>query len=115
MTSKILPLAQRPAWLSLEAHYKQIKNVHLRQFFADDPQRDTRFTIGDVGFYFDYSKNRITEETIRLLLELADESAANGGLISATATPVAVRVIRTDEELMIARSVCHIERATIKR
>ncbi|MBW4054691.1 MAG: glucose-6-phosphate isomerase [Proteobacteria bacterium] len=74
MSATILPLTQLPAWQALEAHYQKIKNVHLRQFFADDPQRGTRFTIEDVGFYFDYSKNRITEETIRLLLGLADES-----------------------------------------
>jgi len=74
MNSPILPLTQRPAWQALEAHYQKVRNVHLRQFFAEDPQRGTRFTIEDVGVYFDYSKNRISEETIRLLLNLADES-----------------------------------------
>jgi glucose-6-phosphate isomerase len=78
MTSTILPLTQLPAWQALESHYQKIKNVHLRQFFADDPLRGTRFMIEDVGFYFDYSKNRITEETIRLLLNLADESGLRG-------------------------------------
>lgn len=74
MSSTIPPLTQLPAWLALEAHYQKIKNTHLRQLFADDPRRGTRFSVEDVGFYFDYSKNRITEETIRLLLSLADES-----------------------------------------
>jgi glucose-6-phosphate isomerase len=74
MSSTKLPLTQLPAWHALEAHFQKIRNVHLRQLFADDSQRGTRFTIEDVGFYFDYSKNRITEETIRLLLDLADES-----------------------------------------
>ncbi len=74
MSSTIIPLTQLPAWQVLESHFQKIKNIHLRQLFADDPQRGTRFTIEDVGFYFDYSKNRITEETIRLLLGLADES-----------------------------------------
>ncbi len=74
MSSAITPLTQLPAWQALEAHYQKIKSVHLRQLFADDPQRGRRFSIEDVGFYFDYSKNRITEETIRLLLNLADES-----------------------------------------
>ncbi len=74
MNTAITPLTRLPAWQALEAHYQRIKSVHLRQLFADDPQRGTRFTIEDVGFYFDYSKNRITDETIRLLLKLADES-----------------------------------------
>jgi glucose-6-phosphate isomerase len=78
MSSTILPFTQLPAWQALESHYQKIKNIHLRQLFADDPQRGTRFTIDDVGFYFDYSKNRITEETIRLLLNLADESGLCG-------------------------------------
>ncbi|MDD2541714.1 MAG: glucose-6-phosphate isomerase [Desulfuromonadaceae bacterium] len=69
-----VPLTQLPAWQALETHHQKIKSVHLRQLFADDPQRGMRFTIEDAGFYFDYSKNRITEETIRLLLSLADES-----------------------------------------
>lgn len=62
MSTTILPLTQLPAWQALESHYQKIKNIHLRQLFADDPQRGTRFTIEDVGFYFDYSKNRITEK-----------------------------------------------------
>ncbi|RII28367.1 MAG: glucose-6-phosphate isomerase [Geobacter sp.] len=74
MSSTLLPLMQLPAWQALESHYQKIKNIHLRQLFADDPQRGTRFMVEDAGFYFDYSKNRITEETIRLLLNLANES-----------------------------------------
>ncbi|MDD2273992.1 MAG: glucose-6-phosphate isomerase [Desulfuromonadaceae bacterium] len=74
MSSTLPPLTQLPSWQALEAHYQKIKNIHLRQLFADDPQRGTRFALEDVGFYFDYSKNRITEETIELLLKLADES-----------------------------------------
>ena len=74
MSSTITPLTQLPSWQALEAHYQKIKSIHLRQLFADDPQRGRRFSIEDVGFYFDYSKNRITEETIRLLLALADKS-----------------------------------------
>lgn len=74
MASTIKPLLQRRAWQALEAHFQKIKKVHLRQFFADDPRRGMRFAIEDAGLYLDYSKNRITEETIRLLLDLADES-----------------------------------------
>ena len=68
---------QRPnetaAWHALEAHYKQIKDVHLRQLFADDPGRGERLTVEGAGLYLDYSKNRITDETVRLLLQLAQE------------------------------------------
>src|SRR5436309_6729050 len=62
-----------PAWKALEAHYRQIKDVHLRQLFADDPNRGERFACEFGGVYLDYSKNRITDETIRLLLKLAEE------------------------------------------
>src|SRR5580765_5709263 len=59
------------AWQALAAHYQQIKDVHLRQLFADDPGRGERLTAEGVGLYLDYSKNRITDETVRLLLDLA--------------------------------------------
>src|SRR5271165_78730 len=62
-----------PAWKDLQAHYEKIKNVHLRQMFADDPQRGTRFTAEGAGLYLDYSKNRISDETIKLLVQLARE------------------------------------------
>ncbi len=67
-------LTQLPAWKALHAHYEQIKDVHLRQLFADDPQRGQRFTLQAAGIYFDYSKNRITDETLRLLVQLAQEA-----------------------------------------
>ncbi|MGO8987196.1 MAG: glucose-6-phosphate isomerase, partial [Terriglobales bacterium] len=62
-----------PAWKSLQAHYEKIKDVQLRQLFADDPQRGTRLAAEGVGLYLDYSKNRITDETISLLVQLARE------------------------------------------
>lgn len=65
---------QTPAWRALATHYQQIKDVHLRQLFADDPNRGERLTAEGAGLYLDYSKNRITNETIRLLLGLAAES-----------------------------------------
>lgn len=74
MTSTINPLTRQPSWHALDAHYRDINDVHLRQLFADDPQRGTRFAVEAEGIYFDYSKNRITEETIRLLLGLAESS-----------------------------------------
>jgi glucose-6-phosphate isomerase len=66
-------LTQRPAWKALEAHYQAIKGMHLRQFFADDPKRGERFTAEAAGLYLDYSKNRITDETLHLLVQLAEE------------------------------------------
>ena len=61
------------AWQALGAHYQQIKDVHLRRLFADDPGRGERLTAEGAGLYLDYSKNRITDETVRLLLRLAQE------------------------------------------
>jgi glucose-6-phosphate isomerase len=63
-----------PSWKELEAHSAAIRNTHLRQLFADDPKRAERYAIDALGFYFDYSKNRITDETLRLLIELAGQS-----------------------------------------
>ncbi len=80
MSAEIAPLTNRPAWKALESHYRQIKDVHLRKLFADDPKRGERFTVEAVGFYFDYSKNRITDETLKLLLQLADESGLRARL-----------------------------------
>ncbi len=67
------PLTQRPAWQALTAHYEQIKNLHLRTLFADDPQRGERLTAEAAGLFVDFSKHRITDETLHLLLALADE------------------------------------------
>jgi glucose-6-phosphate isomerase len=72
--ANVLPLTSRPAWTALSAHCATLRSQHLRQFFADDPSRGQRFTLQALGLYFDYSKNRITDETLRLLLELADQS-----------------------------------------
>ncbi|MDR3748862.1 MAG: glucose-6-phosphate isomerase [Acidobacteriota bacterium] len=74
MAAAATPLLQRPAWKALEAHYAKAKDTHLRQLFADDPSRGQRFTDEAVGLFLDYSKNRITEDTLRLLLQLAEES-----------------------------------------
>src|SRR4029450_7856809 len=73
MTSAIKPLTKRPPWKALATHYKEMKDWHLRDLFADDAQRGERLTAEAVGLYLDYSKNRITEETVRLLTKLADE------------------------------------------
>ena len=74
MAGRLKSATRRPAWKALSAHYKQIKDVHLRKLFADDPQRGERFSVEAVGIFLDYSKNRITDETLKLLLQLAEES-----------------------------------------
>jgi glucose-6-phosphate isomerase len=78
MNSIIKPLAERQAWNALAAHYQRVRELHLRQLFADDPTRGERMTAEAVGLYLDYSKNRITDETLNLLLQLADESGLRG-------------------------------------
>ncbi len=68
------PLILRAAWKALEAHYQKIRELHLRQLFEEDATRGERMTAEAVGIYFDYSKHRITDETLGLLLQLADKS-----------------------------------------
>jgi len=74
MTAINLPLTGRPAWKALEAHYQQVRELHLRKLFGDDPGRGERMTAEAVGLYLDYSKNRVTGETLKLLVQLAEES-----------------------------------------
>jgi glucose-6-phosphate isomerase len=73
-SAKIRPLTKRPAWKALQAHNKSIRDTHLRTLFEQDPQRGERMTVEGAGLFLDYSKNRVTDETLRLLLQLADES-----------------------------------------
>ncbi len=73
MTTKSAPLTQLAAWKALAAHHETIRGKHLRELFAADPQRGERLALDAVGIYFDYSKNRITDETVALLLALAAE------------------------------------------
>ncbi|MBC7499237.1 MAG: glucose-6-phosphate isomerase [Herminiimonas sp.] len=68
-----MQLSARPAWQALAAHHRQIRDLHLREIFANDPHRGDRFNAEGAGLYLDYSKNRVTEETIKLLLQLAGE------------------------------------------
>ena len=70
----IAPLTTRPAWTALEAHYAKIHDVHLRTLFTEDPTRGDRLAVEAAGLYLDYSKNCITDETLALLLQLAEES-----------------------------------------
>ena len=72
--STVMPLRARPAWQALESHHKEISAAHIRDLFAADPNRGERLTAEGAGLYLDYSKNRITAETISLLMQLAKES-----------------------------------------
>ena len=67
------PLAASAAWKALQVHHAKVRDLHLRQIFADDPERGTRLTAEAVGLYLDYSKHRVTNETLKLLLQLAEE------------------------------------------
>jgi glucose-6-phosphate isomerase len=69
----ITPLRERPAWQALERHHAEIGGVHLRQLFAEDQERGKRLCAEAAGLYLDYSKNRVTDETLRLLVQLARE------------------------------------------
>ena len=75
ITTELLPLASRPAWKALEAHYKKVRGIHLRALFADDATRGERLAVEGAGIFLDYSKNRVTDETITLLCRLAETSA----------------------------------------
>src|SRR3954470_14778251 len=66
--------AKQSAWKALAAHYKKVSKLHLRTLFAKDPKRGERLTLEAVGLYLDYSKNRVTDETLRLLIRLAEQS-----------------------------------------
>ncbi len=65
------PLCRRPAWKALAAHFEKVKELHLHRLFAEDPERGERLSAEAAGLYFDYSKNRVTDETLGLLLRLA--------------------------------------------
>src|SRR5262252_2498714 len=74
MNSTTQTVTERRAWKALAAHYQKIRDLHLRKLFADDPKRGERMTLEAVGLYLDYSKNRVTDETLQLLVQLANES-----------------------------------------
>src|SRR4029077_1695671 len=74
MDKKTKSSTERRAWNALVAHHQKVRDLHLRKLFADDPKRGERLTVEALGLYLDYSKNRVTDETLRLLVQLADES-----------------------------------------
>ncbi len=74
MTQTNQPLTERKAWKALGNHFSKVRTLHLRELFAADSKRGERMTVDAVGLYLDYSKNRVTDETLELLVQLADES-----------------------------------------
>src|SRR5215469_6043164 len=108
---------QAAAYQALAAHYQQIKDAHLRQLFADDPSRGERLTAEGAGLYLDFSKNRITDETVQLLLRLAHERGVaerrdgmfNGEIINVTeqraVLHVALRAPRSERILVDGHDV----------
>jgi len=70
----VAPLRERAAWAALERHHAEIERRHLRDLFAADPDRGTRLVADGAGLHLDYSKNRVTDETLGLLVALAEES-----------------------------------------
>ncbi len=82
MAASIKPLTRRPAWKALLAHYKKARELHLRDLFAEDPKRGERMTAEAAGITLDYSKNRITDETVKLLVQLAEESGLRDKILA---------------------------------
>ncbi|MCX5796158.1 MAG: glucose-6-phosphate isomerase [Elusimicrobia bacterium] len=78
MTTTSQPLTKRKAWRALAAHHKKLAPAHLRELFADDPRRGERLTLEAAGLFLDYSKNRVTDQTLGLLVQLAEESGLRG-------------------------------------
>ena len=74
----MIQLTHQPAWKALQDHYQKIQPLHLRKLFAEDPKRGERLSVEALGIYLDYSKNRVTDDTIRLLLDLAESSDLRG-------------------------------------
>ena len=99
-TTSIPPLRERPAWNALEEHYDEIHNRHLRELFAEDATRGERLTAEGAGLFLDYSKNRVTDETLTLLIQLAQES----GLAERTEAMFSGERINVSEN----RSVLHV-------
>lgn len=120
-------LPERPAWKALEAHCASIRELHLRQLFADDPPRGERLTAEAAGIYLDYSKNRVTDETVQLLVRLAEECGLDkriaamfsGEQINATekraVLHTALRLPATEELLVDGVDVIPEIQAVLKR
>src|SRR5262249_17784648 len=117
MTTGTLPLTSRSSWKALKAHHEKVKGLHLRTLFAEDPKRGERLTAEAAGLYLDYSKNRVTDETLVLLGRLAEESDLPGRIAAMfrgdkinltedrAVLPVALRAPRDASILVDGRNV----------
>jgi glucose-6-phosphate isomerase len=96
----VRPLRDRPAWKALERHYEEVRGKHLREIFAADPARGERFVAEGAGLFLDFSKNRITDETVELLGALAEQSGV----------PDRIEAMFTGERINVSenRSVLHV-------
>jgi glucose-6-phosphate isomerase len=74
----VATLTKRKSWKGLQTHYSKVRDLHLRELFAEDPKRGERFTAEGAGLFLDYSKNRVADDTLKLLLQLAEESGLRG-------------------------------------
>ena len=106
------PLTQQPAWQALAAHYEEAKAWHLRQLFADDPQRGERLTARGAGLFLDYSKNRVTDQTLKLLLQLAQDCDL-GGRIKAMFSGEKINVTENRAVLHVALRAAKGETITV--
>jgi glucose-6-phosphate isomerase len=79
-TTHLPPLTKRAAWKALASHYKQVKKLHLRKLFAKDPKRGQLLTLEAAGLFLDYSKNRVTDKTLKLLVQLAEDSGLRSAI-----------------------------------
>jgi glucose-6-phosphate isomerase len=82
MKAGIKPLTKRKAWQALKAHYRDVRELHLRDLFAEDSERGERMAVQAAGIYLDYSKNRVTDETVKLLVQLAEESGLREKIVA---------------------------------
>jgi glucose-6-phosphate isomerase len=100
MKTELVPLADRAAWKALQAHHTSMESTQLKQLFADDPGRGERLTAEAAGIFLDYSKNRVTDETLKLLVQLAEESGIKAK----------IEAMFTGEKINITenRSVLHV-------
>ena len=111
MSSKITPLTSRPAWKLLTEHAAQIKATNLRELFAQNPARGTRLNAEACGLFLDYSKNRVTDETLKLLVALAEES----GLKQHTEAMFTGEKINTTENRAVLHIALRIPRASTEK
>jgi glucose-6-phosphate isomerase len=109
MTAATLALKQRAAWKKLQAHFKVMGRRHLRDVFAEDPDRGVHLTLEAAGIYLDYPRNRVTRRTLELLVELAEESGLRNGVAASpnhdSSTNTLIRRLARTQAEQAAKSV----------